>query len=773
MSTAVLEAHPVTTRAQSLGALSAQVAAATSWPPCAAEGPRLIGQSIEAISALPRAQRGDDVGEAAGLLVAAIIRAGWVDQPAEAATIARAEAGFGSNWTGILVGLLQAPAWQLKAAPPFERAPRFLWRALATSYFHLPAALSVSGQADALARQQAVRLKELARLAEMNPGSRAVREAAAACEEAGDCAILANAPARLPEILALRARIRIALDRGSAVIAPLALPRVDRRLKIGAIVGSLSDARRARSVVPWIEHLDATRFQVIAYHGGAPEAGWADYLAEREVELRRLEGGAAEQLRQLGDEALDVAFFATRATDGRDPVLRLLDQRIAPVQIAVDEFAGSTGCPHADYVFCEDAAAAAGWASRISERVLVAPWSGVRRSVRARRPVSDRVWSRAGLGWSAETVLFASAAPFALISPEWADRAARILAAVPDARLLLCSCASEDAGAAGVERASATVEPALVRHGVDTDRLLVANEGFADLNEFVAFLRLADIYLDAHPTGDAEGPRLALEAGVVPVAVRPLAGNAATVAQDLVRLGLSGCLAATESEAVDLAVRLASDRGWRLALRRDLDAALARPANFHDPLAFGERVGRLLEAAFDAAEAAAPRSATLALSPSRPAEAVVAEAAGQLVAGHAADALPALADALATNAVHPQLRPLYYEALIGAGQARRARIGLEAAVERNVADAETLRLLAQAYLKLDRRQEANDTLRASLQLDAQSPRAWALLHELAASHGFHDLAAEISQYQKAIDGAASRNRPPSVASPLRYGSAPS
>lgn len=682
--------------------LAREISDAISAGASAEASARLRGRAIQLIADHPVSRKDPASVAAACHVVELCLAAGWIDRPAPADWVEEAAKALSQGWTGVLVALLMAPAWQIAELPRFEAAPLLLWRTLAVAVFHAPASLTELGQAEAIARQQLSRLRELARMAEFNPGAAALKEAAQLALAPTDLRPLHTAKVPLHEALRCRARIRAALYRRSGSFALPGVPRAGRRLKLGVVLEDLANDRRWRAILPWFEALDPSRFETVVFFTGRNDSAAASYLTAREIPFRQLFGEVAEQNLQLQSEGLDIAMVSLPSPGAASSLADLFAERVAPVQASCDEFGFTSGEPAFDVALRVGSTPAP--LPVYSERLLVAPCAGGRVLAAELKGKAAQTWTRETLGFASDAVIYASVAPFALLSPEWADDAARRLAEQPAARLLIHSSAAEDAGAEGMSRVCAMLEPALVRHAVGATRLLISNEALGGWAEVESLMALANFHLDSFPLGDPDGRLLARGAGVAP----------------------AGTGTATE-------------------------------AAFYDPVAFSESVGALLEAAFDQALAEEPRGGlrkqpalTLDLKPI-PAGALE-EGAILLEAGLAAEALPRLAPWFAAEPSHPRARALFYSALLGAGQGRRAIFGLNAGVAAHGSDAVSWRLLARAHLAVGSREAAMAALRTSLKLEPQHPDSWAVLTEIAEAGGHHALAEEVAR-MRAVLGA--------------------
>lgn len=718
---------------------------------------RLLAESIDAAAGFPSKQRNGDEAKELCRLVQTVLKAGWVDAPAGPGILAAAEKLYDQGWNKLLAALLYAPAWQQSLAPDFAKVPLFIWPALAASYLRLPGAFVALGQADAAARQYVRRLGELVAAAEGNPGSQAVRAAAAACEEAGCFGVLRGSSTPLHQVLALRGRLRAALSRKAVSESVVPQSREWRNMRLGVVIQSLADDPLTRMARPWFEALDTRRFEVSLFVLGDGDPQVEADLSARGFVPRRLFGDTDAQAGRIRDEAFDCVMFVTRATDPSDPVSRILDHRVAALQVVVEESGGTSGLVQADAVFVENAGDVAARSLHYTEQVLVVPASGIRLPSLAGEKAAARAWSREGLGLSEGAVLFSSTAPFANISPEWADSAGLILGWVAGSKLLVHSNAPQDSGPAGLSRICSTLAPAMARHGIDADRLIVSNEAIGGLRELGALLRVADVHLDAFPSTDFEGSALAFGSGIPVVTGRPPGGFDTRTSDALAKLGLADCIGRDGGEFAEVATRLGCDPRRRTAIRSALPLALARDDSFNDPVVFADSVGAVLAKAFDLSFDGRPpgrggRRPPIVLDPVADPKASLAEVPLLIDSGLFAEASKLLCKVLASEPGCPGARAMYYKAMIDGGSGNRAAIGVVEAAERGVGGAGTWLQLAKIRFAQDRQEEALGALRRSLELAPRDLEAWFLMKTFAEARGASGLGEEIDRMIAGIRG---------------------
>jgi protein O-GlcNAc transferase len=125
-----------------------------------------------------------------------------------------------------------------------------------------------------------------------------------------------------------------------------------------------------------------------------------------------------------------------------------------------------------------------------------------------------RTWTRADIGLTENTMLFVSAANFYKITPEVHVLWARLLAAVPGARLLLHPFNPNGSSPYPIKRFCAEFDRVLEAHGVAPERLIVSSDRFPSCTDAGELLKLGDVYLDTHSFAGVHAVADALENGL-------------------------------------------------------------------------------------------------------------------------------------------------------------------------------------------------------------------------------------------------------------------
>jgi predicted O-linked N-acetylglucosamine transferase (SPINDLY family) len=205
---------------------------------------------------------------------------------------------------------------------------------------------------------------------------------------------------------------------------------------------------------------------------------------------------------------------------------------------------------------------------------------------------ADPQLTRAALELPADAVVFGAFVGIYKLSQRCVDLWRRILDAVPGSVLMFSPQRDEDRRA---------IEARIVGLGIDGKRVAFAPYRRGDDAFNRARYALIDVALDTMPYTGGDTTAAALDAGV-PIVTRVGGRHAERMGYSiLMHLGLTQTIAHTDDGYVELAARLALDRGFRDDVRAAVERAFADPA-VTDPA----RYARSLEAAYERAIAGTP-----------------------------------------------------------------------------------------------------------------------------------------------------------------------
>jgi predicted O-linked N-acetylglucosamine transferase (SPINDLY family) len=364
---------------------------------------------------------------------------------------------------------------------------------------------------------------------------------------------------------------------GGPVAPPVpADPDPDRPLRVGYLSGDF----RAHTVAGFIEillaHHDRDRFHVTGY----PTAPRTDDVTAK---LERL----ADRFHPLVGLSDEQAAARIRA-DGIDLLIDLsghtasnrllvLARRPAPVQATLFGYPNTTGLAAVDYRITDAVADPPGETEHLYSEDLLR-LSGL---AWAYQPPTDAPPVTPLPSLSRSTITFGCLNNAAKLSDACLDTWARLLAELPNARLVLLAGTSEG----GVKR----ITDRFAAAGVDRGRLeLVAR---LPRDEYFQAYQLFDIALDPFPYNGGVTTCDALWMGVPVLAVAGGSYVARQGASVMTHAGLSEFVADSPDRLIELAKTWADNREWLAEIRAGLRVQVARSVGD------GRRYVRSLEAA--------------------------------------------------------------------------------------------------------------------------------------------------------------------------------
>jgi predicted O-linked N-acetylglucosamine transferase (SPINDLY family) len=346
-----------------------------------------------------------------------------------------------------------------------------------------------------------------------------------------------------------------------------------RRIRIGYVSPDFRNHVVSYFFEPVLDHHDRNRFEVLCYYNERQIDDTTRRLrakADLWRDIATLDDDAVERL-MLEDELDVVVDLAGHTANNR---LAVLARRVAPVQVNWLGYPNTTGLPAMDWRITDARADPAPEADALhTERLYRMPevflnW----------RPHPDSPEVAPAPCLSAGQVTFCSFNNFAKVSDHVLGLWGRILAQLPDARLLMKTLSLTDP--AVQEAARRRLEQA----GCDLSRVVFSGSVPSMAGHLGTYAR-ADIALDTYPY---HGTTTTCEALWMGVPVITLAGDrhASRVGVSLLEsVGAGALVARSDQEYVDKAVALARDPqrivAWRGSLRsRILASPLADSARF-------------------------------------------------------------------------------------------------------------------------------------------------------------------------------------------------
>ena len=334
-------------------------------------------------------------------------------------------------------------------------------------------------------------------------------------------------------------------------------PLQGRRLRLGLVSADFHHQHPVNIFMqPVLRELDKSRFELFVYFTGDShdeQTALARSRSEHWVEVSTLND--AQLARRIDTDAIDVLVDLAGHTGQHR--MNLFAKRAAPVQATYLGYPGSTGVPNIDWLLGDAVVTPEADDGLCSERVYRLPGM-----VFCYAPEEDYPFPQFKASDARRVLTFGSFNNVPKLTPHTLQLWARVLAAVPDSRLVLKAPSFTDpaAMAAFTERLTAL--------GVDPTR--VEFRGPVGLSDMMAEYADIDIALDPVPYNGGTTSLQALWMGV-PVLCKHGGHFVSRMgASFMTAAGLGEWVARDDDEYVAIARRMASDRKALLALKKGL-----------------------------------------------------------------------------------------------------------------------------------------------------------------------------------------------------------
>lgn len=354
---------------------------------------------------------------------------------------------------------------------------------------------------------------------------------------------------------------RLRATQVARVVRPLPPPTIasrDARARVGFLSNGFGAHPTGLLTAAMFEHLHARGGIEVSLFALSPDDG-SDIrrrLADASTLVDVSADGHDRIARRIRDAGIEVLVDLRGWGGGGAP--GVLAQRPAPVQVNWLAFPGTSGAPWIDYLVADRFVLPPERQGDFSEAVAWLPRCFQPSDTRRAIPPPP---SRETCGLPAQGVVFCCFNNSYKLNPRSVSRAFSILRGVPGSVLWLLS---------GPGRADERLRQAAMAAGIDETRLVfIRKQPHA---EYLARLRLADLFLDTNPYNAHTTASDALWAGC-PLLTSPGTTFASRVAGSLNHhLGLDAMNVTGDTAFVQRAIELATAPGALAALRTDLVA---------------------------------------------------------------------------------------------------------------------------------------------------------------------------------------------------------
>mgnify|MGYP001098662616 CR=1 FL=1 len=372
------------------------------------------------------------------------------------------------------------------------------------------------------------------------------------------------------------------------------------KIRLGVLLDIPLSPAKMSAIASAIEYLDRDRFQVIVYRFQVEKNSvFYDYcqnFVDRLVDLPCCEQSAyadlSDRVKLIRDDRLDILLFGGDLTARTTVPVTLAHHRLAPLQVAT---ASSPISPEIDTIdaYIRGSLVATHTSKNEIQKLETIPGSGY--------CFNDRFFAyntisidRDRLNIEPSATIFICATNWHYITPAIKQTWAKILASVSDSILILQPLDWQGwQQFLPFQMFVESMETTFEEYGLDRSRLLLPNSP-RSLYEAIAYLKIADIYLDTYPYSDPYPVAKALSFGLPVVTLEGETLPSRSGGALLRELEISDFIANSEHNYVRLSQLLGCDRDRRLQYCQQIQQQLPNAA-FLDRRTYSARMGELLE----------------------------------------------------------------------------------------------------------------------------------------------------------------------------------
>ncbi|MGL5080822.1 MAG: FkbM family methyltransferase [Microcoleaceae cyanobacterium] len=386
------------------------------------------------------------------------------------------------------------------------------------------------------------------------------------------------------------------------------------KIRLGILSSHFNPQTETYATLPVFEYLDHNQFEIILYASNVNGHILEQYCQNCSDRLVKLPQNLSEQVKTIRTDDLDILLIATNVTAVTHGITLLALHRLARIQVASTPSCVTTGIKNIDYYISGNLTEPPEIApSQYREQLLTLAGPAHCFSFAQIDELAKVNPQRSDLGINQQTIVFISGANFYKIIPELRETWAKILAQVPNSRLVLYPFNPNWTSRYAKVPFIKNLNQAFAKHGIEQSRLIILDtqSSRADIKEY---LKLADVYLDSFPFSGVTSLVDPLEIGLVPVTKDGHSFRSSMGAALLRSLSLPELITDTEESYIQLAIQLAKDQQKRDQFQEEIRQKMGRNPSFLDSRAYSEKIGVAFRTLFQTWQQNHKRSTSFALN---------------------------------------------------------------------------------------------------------------------------------------------------------------
>jgi predicted O-linked N-acetylglucosamine transferase (SPINDLY family)/glycosyltransferase involved in cell wall biosynthesis len=370
-----------------------------------------------------------------------------------------------------------------------------------------------------------------------------------------------------------------------------------QKIRIGILKSNFQPSKETRTALPWFEHLDRDRFEIVLYALEVTEHPLVDYCSSRVDASIILPNSLPDRVATIRSDDLDILIVANNMTTNSSPIVLLAQHRLARIQLTYDCSPLTTGIPNLDYYLTGDLFISPMMArSQYCEKLVTIDGCGCLSSPTEIDPVTVDI-DRSILNIDDDNIVYISGANFYKISPELANTWAQIIAKVSNSVLILYPFGPDWNNTYPTDRFQSMMKLAFEQQGIKSDRLKILDlQGHANI---LNCLEIGDVYLDSYPYAGYASSIDGLQVSL-PIVIREGESLRSRRGAGLLRsLDITDLVADSEESYIQLAVALGNNPALRQQKRNEIKAKMSDNPSFLDSKGYGAKIGDLFKELLD------------------------------------------------------------------------------------------------------------------------------------------------------------------------------
>ncbi|MGB3510823.1 MAG: glycosyltransferase, partial [Microcoleaceae cyanobacterium] len=377
-------------------------------------------------------------------------------------------------------------------------------------------------------------------------------------------------------------------------------PANRNKVRLGILNTHFIPQTETFSTLPFFEHLDKTKFEIILYSKSLTEYPLEKYCQSRAERFVKLPDNLMSQVQTIRADDLDILLIGTNITAITNPITLLALHRLARIQLTSTSSCVTTGMRHIDYYISGKLTEPEQEAQQqYREQLITLKGAAHCFNYYATKPEKSVVKpSRESWGVTDKNIVFVSGANFYKIIPELRETWAKIIAAVPNSVLVLYPF---NPNWSNNYQASThfvnDMRSIFSKYGIDKKRLIVIKT-LPSRSDIKECLKLCDVYLDSYPFAGVNSLIEPLEIGI-PIITKNGNSFRSLMGSSLLRsLSIPDLIVNNETEYINLAIKLANNSEFREQKRQEILEKMQQNPSFLDSRTYSAQIGELFQELF-------------------------------------------------------------------------------------------------------------------------------------------------------------------------------